>query len=136
MSNSITVSSEFDFKGKKLSPSMVIDLDQHIKTNGYHESLYSMLASSNEIGLYSYEYEILLSTDLIFSNATGLAENFLTNGEFDFAGFQQALRNQSLDGILSEIAHKHLSIADLSSQPNLRKALLEAYQCGKKSGRK
>jgi len=133
MKNYISISLEFDFKGQKFKPSMVVDLDTHIQAKSAYDSLYPSLANSMNIDLYSYEYEIMLTKDLIFSDATGLAKAFLKDGKFDFIAFEQALHDESLSDVLSKIASDHLSVDDLSTQPNLKAALLEAYKLGQKS---
>ncbi len=133
MKNNIVISVEFYFKGEKLSPSMVIDLDDHIQTQRGYDSLYPLLARSNNIDLYSYEYEIMLAEELVFSEATGLASAFIEGGEFDFVAFEQALQDENITKVISQIASDHLSVDDLSSQPDLKAALLEAFKHGKKS---
>ena len=133
MKNNIVISVEFYFKGEKLSPSMVIDLDDHIQTQRGYDSLYPLLARSNNIDLYSYEYEIMLAEELVFSEATGLASAFIEGGEFDFVAFEQALQDENITKVISQIASDHLSVDDLSSQPDLKSALIEAFKHGKKS---
>jgi hypothetical protein len=133
MNNYITIGLEFYFKGQKHTPSMVVDLDPYIQTKNSLDSLYPMLANSNNIDLYSYEYEIMLTEDLIFSDATGLAASFLEDGKFDFPAFERALHDESLTEVLAKIASNHLSIENLSSHPDLKAALLEAYRLGQKS---
>ena len=112
---------------------MVIDLGAHIQTEGGIDSLYPLLASHNNIDLYSYEYEMMLAEDLVFSDATGLAETFLEDGKFDLVAFELALNEESITEAISEIARTHLSVDDLSSQPDLKAALLEAFKLGQQS---
>ena len=133
MSNNIVISVEFYFKGQKHSPSMVVDLDAHIQNKGGFDSLYPLLANSNNIDLYSYEYEMMLAEDLVFSDATGLAKDFLEDGQFDLTAFRQALHDEGITEAISEIASTHLAVDDLSSQPGLKAALLEAFKLGQKS---
>jgi hypothetical protein len=133
MKNSIVISSEFFFKGQKLAPSMVIDLDAFIANQSSTESFPPLLAKSNHIDPYSYEYEILLSEPLRFSAATGLAKNFLHHGEFDFAGFEQAWREEQIVEIVSAIARSCLSVDDLSAKPDLRAALIAAFKRGQQA---
>lgn len=130
MQNSIVVSVEFYFKGKKFSPSISVNLDAHVQTEGGVEAFYPLLATNSDIDRYSYEYEMMLSEDLVFSDATGLAEVFFEEGKFDLAAFKQASQDENIIAVLSVIAKDHLSIDDLSSQPGLRAALLEAYKLG------
>ena len=133
MNNNIVISVEFYFKGQKHSPSMVVDLNAHVQSNSGFDSLYPLLAKHNNIDLYSYEYEMLLAEELVFLEATGLAEAFLEEGKFDLAAFQQALHDEGISEGLSEIASTHLSVDDLSSQPDLKAALLAAFKLGQKS---
>ncbi|MDH5389491.1 MAG: hypothetical protein OEY06_13725 [Gammaproteobacteria bacterium] len=133
MKNSIVISAEFFFKGQKLSPSMVVDLDVHLKSINSIESLYPLLAKSNNIDLYSYEYEILQVENLVFSDAKGLAEPFVNNGTFDIDAFERALQDEKIIGIVSNIAKTILSIDNLDDQPVLKTALIEAYKLGQQS---
>lgn len=130
MTNSITISIEFFFKGEKLSPSMVIDLDDHIKHKKTTESFLPLLATSNGIDHYSYEYEMLHAEELVFSNPQGLARAFLNEGYFDFEGFEQAWREERIAEAVARIAKEHCDVDDLSTQPELKAALIEAYKLG------
>ena len=133
MKNQISISLVFYFKGKKYSPSMVIDLNTQTQTQNNYESLYTLLANNNNIDLYSYEYEMMLAEELVFSDATGLAKLFIKNGKFDFIAFNQAQHDEIITDAISKIASEHLSIDDLSSRPDIKSALLEAYKLGQKS---
>lgn len=133
MTNSIVVSSEFSFKGITLSPSMVIDLDAFIRTKKTIASLFHLLATKNNIDHYSYEYEMLQVEDLTFSDAQGLAKAFLNDGYFDFEGFETAWREQRIAESVANIAKEHLDVDDLSSQVELKTALVEAYKLGQDS---
>lgn len=133
MKNSITISVEFYFKGEKLSPSMVIDLDAHIEKQQTTESFLPLLARSNNLDLYSYEYEMLQAEEMVFSNAQGLAKAFLNDGYFDFEGFEQAWHEQKITESVAKIAKEHLDVDDLSSQPELETALIEAFKLGQQS---
>lgn len=133
MKNSIVISAEFFFKGQKLSPSVEIDLDEHVRAKRSIESLYPILAKSNDIDLYSYEYEMLQAEDLAFSEARGLAASFLNEGIFDIDAFELALHDEKVITAVSEIARTILSVDDLDSQPVLKTALIEAYKLGQRS---
>lgn len=133
MKNTITISAEFFYKGQKLSPSVEIDLDEHIRAKRSMQSLYPLLAKSNNIDLYSYEYEMLQAEDLAFSEAKGMAASFLNEGVFDIDAFEQALHDQKVLDAVAHIARTVLSVDDLDSQPVLKTALIEAYKLGQKS---
>ena len=133
MKNTIVISAEFFFKGEKLSPSVTIDLDAHIQSKNSLAALYPLLAKSNNIDLYSYEYEILQEENFIFSEAKGMAEAFLDNGSFDIDAFEQALQDKNVIDAVSIVAKTILSIDDLDTQPVIKTALIEAYKLGQKS---
>jgi len=109
---------------------MVIDLDEHVKSNRDFRSLHPILASENNIDHYSYEYEMMLLADLLFFDAEGLALTFLEHEQFDLVGFEQALVAKNRSKVLAEIAKEHLSITDLTSEPRLEAALIEAFKLG------
>lgn len=133
MKNSITISVDFFFKGEKLSPSMEIDLDDHIRHQKSTASFPPLLATSNGLDHYSYEYEMLQAEPLVYSNPRGLAKAFLNDGYFDFEGFEQAWQEERIAETVAEIAREHLDVTELSSQPELQAALIEAFKLGQQS---
>ena len=131
MSNHITASVEFYYKGEKLTATIELDLDQHMLAAGQLPNLYPLLAKALNLDPYSYEYEMMQSEDIVFNNAKGLAVEHLSEGLFDFESFGAAWTENTLLEKLQEIAQRHLSIDDLQQQPDLKNALLEACQLGK-----
>ena len=131
MSNHITASVEFYFKGEKLTATIELDLDQHMQAAGQLPNLYPLLAKALNLDPYSYEYEMMQAEDIVFNNAKGLAVEHLSEGLFDFESFDAAWTENTLLEKLQEIAQRHLSIVDLHQQPDLKNALLEACQLGK-----
>jgi len=99
---------------------------------GLH-ALYPHLAKSNNIDLYSYEYEILQEENFVYSDAKGLAIHFLNEGIFDIDAFEEALHDQNVIDAVSTIARTILSVDDLDAEPVLKTALIEAYKLGQKS---
>ena len=132
MNNHITASVEFYFKGEKISASIKLDLDHHMQTTGQLPALYSSLAREINLDLYSYEYETMQAETILFSNATGLAAEHLNERLFDFDAFKITWSETQLLEKLQTIAQNHLAIEDLEQQPDLKKALIEAFHLGKK----
>ncbi|NOR51064.1 MAG: hypothetical protein GQ470_00450 [Gammaproteobacteria bacterium] len=130
MSNSIVATIPFDFKGVHHTPSTRIDLDEFISGEKVLTSIYTMVAVQNQVGAYSYEHEVLLSSDIIFSQPEGIAEQFFDDGNFDMEGFRQAYHQQRILHDIGLIAREHLDVDDLEQNPDLKQALLEAYRCG------
>ena len=51
---------------------------------------HALLARQNKIDLYSYEYEIMQASPIIFSEPNGIVETFVKDGKLDFDGFMMA----------------------------------------------
>ncbi len=127
--NAITVSIPFDFKGEHHNPSMVIDLDDFAAQDQPLNSLINRIARENQIDHYSYEYEVLESSPMVFSDPSGKAVDYLNDGQFDFDGFKQYFDDNKLNVLLTDIADRYLAV-DLESDKNVKQALLEAYNAG------
>lgn len=132
MHNSIRVSLEFSFKGETYSPSAVIELDS-IDGSAGPPDWHAVLASMNNIDTYSYAYEVMQTSELHFSDASGLAVYHLHDGQFDFVGFIQARGGQQAAAQLESIARDFLGIADLDAEPRVQAALRAAFELGKAS---
>lgn len=132
MSNHITASVEFYYKGEKHSASIELDMDQYMHTSGELPDLYPILAQAMNIGAYSYEYEMMLAETIMFSDAKGFIADFVNEGMLDLTAFNDAWSESIVIEKLQDIAKQYLSIDDINQQPDLKSALLAAYQQGKK----
>ncbi|MFV2004457.1 MAG: hypothetical protein ACC650_04585 [Gammaproteobacteria bacterium] len=130
MSNHITASIEFYFKGEKHSASIELDLDQHMQSAGKLPALYPLLARAINLDLYSYEYEMMQTETIMFNAAKGLVANYVNEGLLDTDAFKSAWRENAVIEKLQTIAQQNLSIEDLQQHPELKNALLEAYRLG------
>lgn len=133
MSNHITASVEFYYKGEKLTAAIELDLDQHMQATGQLPNLYPLLAKALNLDLYSYEYEMMQAEAILFNDAKGLVAKHSSEGLFDFESFKAAWAEAQTLEKLQEIAQRHLSVDDIHQQAELKNALLEAYQLGKKT---
>ncbi len=131
MGNCVTASVEFYFKGEKLSASIRLDLDCHMQTTGKSPDLYPLLTKAINLNLYSYEYEMMQAETIIFSHAKGLVAEHTNNGILEIEAFKTAWTENQLFKKLQVIARQYLPIDDIHQQPELKNALLEAYQLGK-----
>ena len=136
MNNTIVATIPFDFKGKHHTPSAKIDLDNLIESGQELTSIYSAVATQNKIGAYSYEYEVLMSSDIIFSQPEGLAKHFFDDTDFDLNRFREEYHDQKVLHRLESIAREHLQIDNLEQNPALKRALLEACKYGERLSRK
>ncbi len=133
MKNSVVVGVEFYFKGEKFTPSIPLDLDQFVRSGGGFEELYPTIARQNGIGAYSYEFEMMQAEELTFSEATGIAADYVHDGRLDVEGFKVALSEQQGLEVIRPIAEEHLGVTELNQQPDLKAALLAAYAKGQGS---
>jgi len=128
MPNTILASIEFYFKGIRYDLSAVIDMDVCMHHHEPLEYIYHTLASENGIGLYSHELDVMIMEDIEFSNPTGLVASFFNEGELDINGFCAAWQQQKVVNTLQPIAKKHLKIDNLDEHPDVKAALIEAFQ--------
>ncbi len=136
MKNTITVTIPFSFKGKDYQPSSVIDLDDYIQKHNDFSSVFHQIAAENNIDPYSYEYEVLESSPVFFSQATGLASECYSDGQFDLQCFiqkKQQNNTQKAQDVIQKIASEILHIEQLEENQAMSKALLKAYQMGQQS---
>jgi len=131
MTNKITATIEFYFKGKKFTPNTTIDLDEIMQQNGKIPDLHQMLATLNNIDSYSYEYEMMLGENVQFSDAQGSAASFVNGGHFDFTGFEQKWHDQQLFNTLAPMIKQQLDIDDIDQHPKFKSIIMAAYQAGK-----
>ena len=132
MKNQITAKVEFSYKGDVFTPSTIINLDYSMEQQDILPSIHRMIAQENKIDTYSYLYEVMEQAEIIFTNAQGLAIEFLSDTNFDFSAFQGALRETRHDQMCQEIAAEEMGIDDFDLYPGLRNALIKAYEFGKK----
>jgi len=125
MKNSIKAAVFFSFKGENLSPSTHIDLDELLSKGENLKLIHSMIARG-EIDPYSYAYEVMQMNEVNYSQATGAAEKYLNNGNFDFEAFKQDWLNQRNLKIVENIAQDYMNIDQLDQHPELQNALMAA----------
>jgi len=131
MKNTITASVHFSFKGEQHTLSIRIELDEHLRSSGKLPNFHPLIANKNNFDLYSYEYEIMQSVEIIFSEPTGLISQFIINGQLNTDAFISTWQeNQRLEKLLN-ITKEYMNITDLEQHPDLKKAMLAAYQLGK-----
>lgn len=138
MKNSIDVSIHFSYQGKNYAPSLQVDLELLLEKSKQLPSFYQLIAQANNIDTYSYLYEVMQQSDILFTNAQGLAANFLSDNQFDnhfdSEGFSKKLSSIQLEKKLQQIVldeNNDFSLSkDLTHNKALKNTLLKAYQLG------
>ena len=129
--NTIIVTIPFSFRGEEHTPSLTIDLDDFAKKDVDASVLFRLVAIENRIDTYSYQYEVLESSRILYSQATGAACQFLNNEEFDFEGFKTCIKQTGMIDILANIAKTTLDIDCFDEHESIQKALLQAFIAGR-----
>ncbi len=133
MTNQITATIEFSFKGQILTPTAILDLDQLMLKHGTIPPLHELIAQRNDIDSYSYEYEMLVAEEIQFSDAKGMAVDFIDDNHFDLLGFEQYWYEQNILAQLNPMIKQKLAIDDIHQHPDLKAIILAAYQLGKQA---
>jgi len=129
--NRIDAEINYSYQGKTRQLRVTIDLDRLMQNQGEIPDLHQYLARHHQIDSYSYEYEVLESHPIEFSNAIGMAQHCLHDVDFDLADFQLRWRQEQELELLAQVAYSHLGIDNLEQNLELKAALLEAFQLGK-----
>lgn len=133
MKNSIDVYVEFSFKGETHASAATIDLDYFMEQGESLPAMHRVLAEKNGIDTYSYLYEVMEQSDIRFHNPQGKAVDFLYEGFFDKAGYEEWWRDNRIVVLLQQIARRELGIDDLERHHELKNALVKAYRLGKQA---
>lgn len=131
MKNSIDIRVEFSFKGETYDLRSHIDLDARLSQPDLPPSFHQVLAHEHQIDTISYLYEVMESEEIEFSNAQGIAADFLNDGHFDVQGYTAYWHEHRIAVLLRPIAKQLLGIDDLEQHAALRDALVMAYKLGR-----
>lgn len=128
--NRIDAHIEFSFRGESYDLSSTLDLDRVLEKYLTLPSLHIVLAIEHGIDTYSYLYEVMQEEEIRFDNAQGMAAEFLKDGVFDLEGYTAHWGEHLRIAPLQVIAQQEMGIDDLDRHPQLKSALLRAYQLG------
>ncbi|RLL55608.1 hypothetical protein D8Y20_01525 [Mariprofundus sp. EBB-1] len=129
----VIASISFDFRGKRFEPSITVDLHTMMLKKQPLNYLYVLLGASIDLDAYRHEYDVMVMHAIVYSEPTGLACDFFTDGTLDFEGFTHAWHKMRILSEIEAIAEQHLNISDLMQQPDIQQALIESYQAGQKN---
>lgn len=131
--NTVTVQVDFSFKGESFSPEMVLELDLFAKINEDFSSLYSGIARKNNIDTYSYAFEVMEASPLVFHSPTGNVVDYITDGQCDLLAYREFIKGNKIELVLEKIALDKLGIDDIhhGDHATIKSALEQAYQAGK-----
>ena len=131
MNNSIDAHIEFSFRGESYSLTSTLDLDQLLAQHGTLPAIHALLAKEHGIDTYSYLYEVMQDAEIEYENAQGIATDFLSDKDFNQSAFITTWNESGALALLQPIAMHELGIADLNQHPNIKNALIQAFNLGK-----
>ncbi len=130
---SVTASLSFDFRGQRFTPSIRVNLHAMMVKQQSVDHLYDLLGASIGLDAYRHEYDVMVMEDITFSDADGLALDFVHAGQLDFEAFSKAWHAQQTLCAVQPIARKYLNITDLDQHPDIRDALIDSYRSGQRA---
>ena len=133
MKNTIDAQVEFSFRGETHCPSITLNLDMLADKSDTFQALHRVIAVENKIDTYSYLYDAMESYPIVFFNPKGNAVDYLQDNNFDFLRYKQDMEQLQIVDQITQVAQNKMGISDIDSHPDLKAALLEAYQLGVKS---
>ena len=132
MSDRVTLTIRYSFRGETHAPSVTLDLDQAMRSDGKLPDFLLALAKANDIDPYSYDYEMLPFGEFSYSDAEGLAADCIDGDRFDSETFEQRWRERELLRAVEKIAREHLGIERLEPDSAEARALLAAVEYGRR----
>jgi len=135
MKNTVIVQVNYSFKGEDFTPSITLELDDFAKQDGNLSNLYPKIAQQNNIDNYSYAYEVMEASELIFHSAEGNVVDFIVDGKCDLVAYRDYLTENEIFFELQRIATDVLGVEDLNAKDNegIKEALSKAYHAGQNS---
>jgi len=130
MSDCIVARVEFSFRGENYELESHLDLERMLDKYLDLSSLHHVMAVEHGIDTYSYIFEVMELEPIIFLEANGRAADFLQDGEFDLEGYKALLGESQKMDALRAIALIEMRIDNLDVHPQLKSALMRAYQLG------
>ena len=129
--NQVTASISFDYKGQNFLLKNQINIDNIISHDDFFNSVYVFIAQENNIDLYSYQFEIMIDQNIVFSNEKGCATGCVINGDLDINMLRDKYQISEYLSKIDSIIRKNIPQEKRSKE--VKKAMIEAYLLGKKS---
>jgi hypothetical protein len=131
MKNSIDAAVEFSFKGVDYHYTTCLDLNLLFRQYDAMPSIHVTLARAHNVDTYSYLYEVMQEAEIAFSNPQGTARDYVADGEFDQTALAANWQNAQAAALVQPIAEAELGITNLDLHPDIKRALVAAYNLGK-----
>jgi len=132
--HSLLASLSFDYQGRRCDLQSLVNIAEVISHQDFFQSVYLQLAQDNGIDVYSYQFEIMMDQNIVFSQARGCAQECLREGELNINKLRRNFEQASSEQIIQSIAEKYFRSEELSD--HLKRALVEAFQLGRGSTQK
>ena len=125
--NTLIATIEFDYKGEHHKLSALINVDSLIDHDDFYQSACLMVAKENNIGLYTYELEIMMDQNIVFSDEKGYVVGCVNNGIIDLDKLKQLHTKHLIQPHIHSLVEKYGLVDD----KDIVKALTDADIMGK-----
>jgi hypothetical protein len=122
MKNTIEAKICFDFRGESYTISSIIDINSIENFDNFYQKVYQCIINENNIGQYSYEYEIILSSNILFYNPIGIIETCLDDTDIDIEKLKTCMQDYKYNEFIKTIMKKY----NLNEDNSIKHALYEA----------
>ena len=128
--NTVTATVEFYFKGECHKLSALINVESFINHEDFYQSICLTIARENNIGLYTYELEVMMDQAIIFSDAHGYVSACIDEkGLLNLDDLKDAHKRYALTPIIENLIQTYQLDRD---DKNIYNALIQSYLEGEK----
>ncbi len=128
--NTALATVEFDYKGESHQLAALINIENFVDHEDFYQSVCLTIARENNIGLYTYELEVMMDQEIVFSDAKGYVSACIdNNGSINLEKLKDEHKRYVLTPIIDNLIQKYsLDKGD----KNLYNALIQSYLEGEK----
>ena len=127
--NTLTAAIDFDYQGQHYALKNTFDVEHIIYHDDFYQSVYISIAKANDIDLYSYQLEIMMDQDIIFSNEKGCVVGCVNNGVLDLEKLKAVHQKIECLPKIERIIRQYIPKSEHSE--NITQAMIGAYLLGK-----
>jgi hypothetical protein len=126
MNNTVTANVNFDYQGKNYDLWCKVNIDNVINHENFFNTIYLLLAKTNDIDLYSYQLEVMMDQDIVFSDENGCVQGCVNQGNLNLTLLKSNHEKVICLPMIEKIATRFATDNDITQ------ALVDAYVLGKK----
>jgi len=127
MKNILTAKINFSFKGEMFSPEVNFDIYEYLQSHDSLDSIWMKIAKENNIGTYSYEFEVLESANVLFSSEDSYLNLFIDQNEFNVAAYKNDVEQKKMHADIATVLSEY-GLSELDDK--VKSAFVAVYELG------